>query len=441
MDNNSYAQLIDDFEKGLLVLEGESLTDYITRMGGVDYDAKANGGIMGYAVGGRTQNLDQYGLQYGEGLNPYAPDVQIDNMPTNRGYTNFDDQEVGIINTDINKYQNIDNQMAKVFNQQDLIDAGAAKDGILGFSLNDKGDALEKFRNNATKMREGPRYTGGGVQSQFNQLLKNEQKNETINKEFIQEQINKGFLQNPSDFKKQGNLNDLDARLTNEEYLSRNNNLTANANNIGRDFTFDTTSPVPEDYDMQYTVGNEFNVEPQNISMFERAKDLTSSGIGKAGKLGMDAFNMLKNNNPMGLISSGLGGLTNMLGGMFEDKQLYADTYDEFGNKYTADQLNSMNARGGYYTDPARASRRRQNSIYRMEKRKADGKTYGKNRLETLRAIEQKAQEARDKATADKVAAFQQQRANETGAGSWGTGDEANTFGENIGSGGWDSYT
>ena len=181
--------------------------------------------------------------------------------------------------------------------------------------------------------------------------------------------------------------------------------------------------------------------EPEKLSLFQRGKDLASSGIGKAGKLGMDAFNMLKNNNPMGLISSGLGGLTNMLGGMFEDKQLYADTYDEFGNKYTADQLNSMNARGGYYTDPARASRRRQNSIYRMEKRKADGKTYGKNRLETLRAIEQKAQEARDKATADKVAAFQQQRANETGAGSWGTGDEANTFGENIGSGGWDSYT
>jgi len=176
-------------------------------------------------------------------------------------------------------------------------------------------------------------------------------------------------------------------------------------------------------------------------TMFGKAKDLASSGIGKAGKLGMDVFNMLKNNNPMGLISSGLGGLTNMLGGMFEDKQLYADTYDEFGNKYTADQLNSMNARGGYYTDPARASRRRQNSIYRMEKRKADGKKIGETRLATLKAIEEKAQEARDKATADKVAAFQKQRAAETGAGSWGTGDEANTFGENIGSGGWDSYT
>ena len=55
MSSNSYAQLIDDFEAGLLVIEGESLTDYISRMGGVDYDAKANGGIMGYAVGGKTK--------------------------------------------------------------------------------------------------------------------------------------------------------------------------------------------------------------------------------------------------------------------------------------------------------------------------------------------------------------------------------------------------
>ena len=76
-----------------------------------------------------NQNLDQYGLQYGEGLNPYAPDVQIDNMPTNRGYTNFDDQEVGIINTDIG------NQMADVsrnqLNQLNRLGAGS------GMSLND----------------------------------------------------------------------------------------------------------------------------------------------------------------------------------------------------------------------------------------------------------------------------------------------------------------
>jgi hypothetical protein len=62
MDDNSYAQLIDDFEAGLLVIKGESLTDYITRMGGVDYDAKANGGIMGrvkFAQGGDLARFQQ----------------------------------------------------------------------------------------------------------------------------------------------------------------------------------------------------------------------------------------------------------------------------------------------------------------------------------------------------------------------------------------------
>jgi hypothetical protein len=245
----------------------------------------------------------------------------------------------------------------------------------------------------------------------------------------------RGMNINPGSSTKAGYLSDYEAgehyNMTPEpaDAISRTNfNDSYNYNDVDA-LTADEQAQLPFD-----------RITPQQ-TMFGKARDLASAGIGKAGKLGMDVFNTLKNNNPMGLISSGLGGLTNMLGGMFEDKQLYADTYDEFGNKYTADQLNSMNARGGYYTDPARASRRRQNSIYRMEKRKADGKKIGENRLATLKAIEEKAQEARDKATADKVAAFQKQRAAETGAGSWGTGDEANTFGENIGSGGWDSYT
>ena len=44
---NSYEQLIDDYNNGILVQAGESLTDYISRMGGVNYpDKKADGGIM-----------------------------------------------------------------------------------------------------------------------------------------------------------------------------------------------------------------------------------------------------------------------------------------------------------------------------------------------------------------------------------------------------------
>ena len=48
MADNSYAQLIDDFEAGIQVLEGETLTEYIKRMGGVDYNAR--GGSVGIEV-------------------------------------------------------------------------------------------------------------------------------------------------------------------------------------------------------------------------------------------------------------------------------------------------------------------------------------------------------------------------------------------------------
>ena len=44
---NSYEQLIDDYKNSILVEAGESLTDYISRMGGVNYpDKKANGGVI-----------------------------------------------------------------------------------------------------------------------------------------------------------------------------------------------------------------------------------------------------------------------------------------------------------------------------------------------------------------------------------------------------------
>ena len=43
---NSYEQLIDDFENGIMVLEDETLSEYIKRMGGVDYNSKADGGLM-----------------------------------------------------------------------------------------------------------------------------------------------------------------------------------------------------------------------------------------------------------------------------------------------------------------------------------------------------------------------------------------------------------
>jgi len=86
MDENSLAQLYDDYNDGINVLEGESVTDYITRMGGVNYNSKADGGIMvaienfnqGGMAGNKTyhQFHDQYvpmdeesmGYAYGGGV-------------------------------------------------------------------------------------------------------------------------------------------------------------------------------------------------------------------------------------------------------------------------------------------------------------------------------------------------------------------------------------
>jgi hypothetical protein len=118
----------------------------------------------------------------------------------------------------------------------------------------------------------------------------------------------------------------------------------------------------------------------------------------------MDAFNLIKNNNPIGLLTSGFG----KLGDMFEDKTLYGDTIDEYGNRYTADQLNSMNARGGGYTDAARSSRRRTARISKMQQRREDGYKFSKENLQKLQmqeALQKAANEQREATLAAQAAA------------------------------------
>jgi hypothetical protein len=249
-------------------------------------------------------------------------------MPTNRGYTNFDDQEVGIINTDIS------NQMA--------FKPGSKKDITLK-SLYEMKDTY----------KDTPAYK---------QL-----------REKDVEQFNKG--KEP-------------LSLPANEYKGIKG-YTANANNIARDFTFDTKAPQQ--------------------SIFERGKDLASSGIGKVGKVGMDAFNLIKNNNPIGLLTSGFG----KLGDMFEYKGGDV-TVDENGNIISAADLNKMNARGGYYTDAARNARNRTKSLAAFRAREAtDSKRYKDLLLQEIKQTKARA-EAKAKAAA-------QLRAANTGYTSRGT--------------------
>jgi len=108
----------------------------------------------------------------------------------------------------------------------------------------------------------------------------------------------RGMNINPGSSTKAGYLSDYEAgehyNMTPEpaDAISRTNfNDSYNYNDVDA-LTADEQAQLPFD-----------RITPQQ-TMFGKARDLASAGIGKAGKLGMDAFNMLKNNNPLGFVSS-----------------------------------------------------------------------------------------------------------------------------------------
>jgi hypothetical protein len=193
-----------------------------------------------------------------------------------------------------------------------------------------------------------------------------------------------------------------ETNMTIEDFQNlQNNTFTSSVANSPYEMDY---MPPDRYRNFEQRVGTPQTTEEEKLSLFQRGKDLASSGIGKAGKLGMDAFNMLKNNNPIGLLTSGLASL----GDMFEDKTLYGDTIDEYGNRYTADQLNSMNARGGGYTDAARSSRRRTARISKMQQRRDDGYNFSLKNLQKLQmqeALQKAANEQREATLAAQAAA------------------------------------
>jgi hypothetical protein len=157
----------------------------------------------------------------------------------------------------------------------------------------------------------------------------------------------------------------------------------------GFDYNFDE-NVLKEEEDAQYNLDNKrsFNMEGilQNLGGY--AKDAAGRYIGLEALGG--AGTMIG-----GPVVGGIAALAGLVGGgnLFNSPYIGAGAYtmDQYGNMYTADQLNKMNARGGYYSEPARDSRRRDQSIRRMEERKAQGLGYGINRLEQLK--QQAAQE------------------------------------------------
>jgi hypothetical protein len=157
----------------------------------------------------------------------------------------------------------------------------------------------------------------------------------------------------------------------------------------GFDYNFDE-NVLKEEEDAQYNLDNKrsFNMDGMLQNLGGYAKDAAGRYIGSQALGGAGA--ML-----LGPVGGVVGGIAGLLGGrdLFNSPYIGAGAYtmDQYGNMYTADQLNKMNARGGYYSEPARDSRRRDQSIRRMEERKAQGLSYGINRLDELK--QQAAQE------------------------------------------------
>ena len=138
--------------------------------------------------------------------------------------------------------------------------------------------------------------------------------------------------------------------------------------------------------------------------------DKFKSGLGSIKDFAMDkgrmGRNLLGSAGAMalglpGIVGSGAMALMGGMGNAFEDRQLSGDgtTVDEYGRSYNASDLNKMNARGGYYTEAARSSRRRTNRINDMLARQAKGKRISAANLAKLQAQEKAQEQARLTAT------------------------------------------
>ena len=102
---------------------------------------------------------------------------------------------------------------------------------------------------------------------------------------------------------------------------------------------------------------------------------------------------------PIGALAGGIAGLFGG-GDMFNSPYIGAGaaTVDEYGNMYSAEQLDQMNARGGYYTDPARSSRRRDSRIRNMLERRNAGLQVGLKNLARLQEQQRQEEAARQSA-------------------------------------------
>ena len=140
--------------------------------------------------------------------------------------------------------------------------------------------------------------------------------------------------------------------------------------------------------------------KPQNrFNMDGIMQNLKNYGKDAAGRYAASQFLGGAGNMIGGPTIGGIAAIAGLLGGgnLFNQPYMGAEGYtmDQYGNMYTAGQLNKMNALGGYYTEQARDSRRRDQEIKNMIERKNQGLRYGINRLAQLQKEKEREEAAR----------------------------------------------
>jgi hypothetical protein len=150
-------------------------------------------------------------------------------------------------------------------------------------------------------------------------------------------------------------------------------------------------------------------------------RTIASQALGKAG--------FMVGGIPGALLGTIFGGVKG--GGLFDQPYIGGvTTVDEFGNLISGEELDKLNALGGYYTEAARASRSRDKRIANMQARREAGKRFSAKNLAELEAQQAKEEAARQ-AEFDRLNAIRQQR--DTDSMSGGAGETTQgTFGSSV---------
>ena len=130
--------------------------------------------------------------------------------------------------------------------------------------------------------------------------------------------------------------------------------------------------------------------EPEGIMKFADLANQYSNFMfqPRVGKFSISDALGIVSNNPYSMALTGITGAVQGLGAL-QDRFGIAGvpTVDQFGNLYTGEQLDKMNALGGYYSDPARQSRSRDRRIQSIFDRRVAGKSFSQKVLDDFKEV------------------------------------------------------